>query len=113
MENIPEEKMETTKAMETMETGDSSDPVRKLSKEELAELLKTRLNKLYSFQRDILELNFGIRDGHEYSYAEIAKILRMPEENVKATRDRALKELQKGDSPIGTQTSEGKLRGFL
>ena len=62
---------------------------------ELSEELQEALKRLSYRQRQILSLHFGLEDGHEYTYQELAKNFRCTRERMRQIIEKALKKLRR------------------
>lgn len=62
--------------------------------QELKEILKKVLNCLTYRQRKVIELRYGIGHGHEYTYEEIGKMLKMTRERARQIVEMAIERLK-------------------
>lgn len=74
----------------------SLDPVKQFEKTELAATLEAALAGLSSRDREILRWRFGMTDGKEHSFAEIARLLDVADESARKAHRKALERIASG-----------------
>lgn len=82
-----------TELGDLLETDDIS-PEEILMREALQRDLQQLLNDLTSRERDVIEMRFGLGDGHPYSLAEIGRALDLSRERVRQIEAKALQKLR-------------------
>ncbi|HIK28568.1 MAG: RNA polymerase sigma factor SigC [Oscillatoriaceae bacterium SKW80] len=86
-------KEKDTELGDLLETDDIS-PEEILMREALQRDLQQLLNDLTSRERDVIEMRFGLGDGHPYSLAEIGRALDLSRERVRQIEAKALQKLR-------------------
>ncbi len=82
-----------TELGELLET-DSISPEESLMRESLQQDLKHLMADLTSRERDVIQMRFGLGDGHPYSLAEIGRALELSRERVRQIEAKALQKLR-------------------
>lgn len=86
-------KEKDTELGELLET-DSISPEESLMRESLQRDLQQLLADLTSRERDVIQMRFGLGDGHPYSLAEIGRALDLSRERVRQIEAKALQKLR-------------------
>jgi RNA polymerase nonessential primary-like sigma factor len=86
-------KEKDTELGDLLETAIAS-PEETLIREALSRDLNNLLADLSDRERDVIELRFGLTDGHSYSLAEIGRILDLSRERVRQIESKALQKLR-------------------
>jgi RNA polymerase nonessential primary-like sigma factor len=82
-----------TELGELLET-DSISPEESLMRESLQQDLRHLMADLTSRERDVIQMRFGLGDGHPYSLAEIGRALELSRERVRQIEAKALQKLR-------------------
>jgi RNA polymerase nonessential primary-like sigma factor len=82
-----------TELGDLLETNDIS-PEEMMMRESLYEELQQILADLTGRERDVINLRFGLEDGHAYSLAEIGRVLELSRERVRQIEAKALQKLR-------------------
>jgi len=82
-----------TELGELLET-DSISPEESLMRESLQQDLRHLMSDLTSRERDVIQMRFGLGDGHPYSLAEIGRALELSRERVRQIEAKALQKLR-------------------
>ena len=86
-------KEKDTELGDLLETDDIS-PEDTMMREALRRDLQHLLDDLTSRERDVIQLRFGLEDGHSYSLAEIGRALDLSRERVRQIESKALQKLR-------------------
>lgn len=69
-------------------------PVEIISQRMLREKMRTLLGQLTRFERQIIELRFGLVDDHDHSLEEVGKKLKVTRERVRQIEEKAIRKLR-------------------
>ena len=102
----PVGKEEDTKLSDFIEDNSILQPENFVSNELLRQDLNKALEGLNERERDLINLRFGLEDGHQRSLEEVSEIFQIPRERVKQIEFKALRKLRQ-------PTKSNKLKGYL
>ncbi len=74
---------------------DSVSPEEQLMREALYQDLQKLLADLTRRERDVIQMRFGLEDGHPYSLSEVGRALNLSRERVRKIEIKALQKLRK------------------
>lgn len=77
-----------------IEDTDATEPLDEAAKEIMREHVRRSLSFLNVREREVLELRFGLLDGHEYTLEEISKKFNITRERVRQIESKALRKLR-------------------
>lgn len=86
-----------------LEDEKSTRPHEELVRKELIHTMDALLGALTTRQRQVLELHFGMVDGHERSLEEIGKLLGISKERARQIEKQAMEKLQKLGANLGLE----------
>jgi RNA polymerase primary sigma factor len=86
-----------------LEDEKSTRPHEELVRKELIHTMDALLGALTARQRQVLELHFGMVDGHERSLEEIGKLLGISKERARQIEKQAMEKLQKLGANLGLE----------
>lgn len=87
-------KDEDTELMEVLQDSETVAPNDQLDRALLRDRLNSVLNHLSDREREIVELRFGLSDGHQYTLSEIGQLYDLSRERVRQIQAKAMRKLR-------------------
>ncbi|MHB8595586.1 MAG: sigma-70 family RNA polymerase sigma factor [Ktedonobacteraceae bacterium] len=77
-----------------IEDNHKSEPTELMDQRVLREKIRKMLGQLSNYERQIIELRFGLKDDHDYTLEEVGEKLKVTRERVRQIEERAIRKLR-------------------